>query len=364
MTKKQAKQYWRDHDDDSATEEGASEAFAALYGRAPGPQDATKACGRTSASASLAPQAAGPEGRIYRTPILEAGIHAAVSVEAYHADPCPMPSLSASMCKILDSESPWHAWTAHPRLNPAWQPEEASKIFDLGTVCHALLLEGADVAHVIAALKEGEPVTDWRTKAAQVERDEARARGKIPLLAHQAPEVAAMIQAATAQLAVHKDACNVFRAGKPEQTLTWQEEGGIWCRARLDWLSDSRLKIADYKTTSGSANPETISRLMIASGWDIQAAFYIRGLNALHPPGAYTREFRFVIQETFPPYTLCVVGLAPEWQWSGHSKVTRAIELWRKCLAEDHWPGYPDRTVYPDLPKWEEERITRKELGV
>ena len=39
MTKKEAKQYWKDHDDDSATEEGASEAFAALYGRAVGPQD-------------------------------------------------------------------------------------------------------------------------------------------------------------------------------------------------------------------------------------------------------------------------------------------------------------------------------------
>ena len=303
--------------------------------------------------------------RIYRTPILDAGIHAAVSVEAYHADPCPQPSLSASMCKIFDGESPLHAWTAHPRLNPAWQPEDPSKIFDLGTVCHALLLEGADVAHVIAATnKEGEPVTDWRTRVAQLERDAARTAGKIPLLAHQVPEVAAMIQAATVQLAEHKDARDVFRDGKPEQTLIWQEEGGIWCRARLDWLSDSRLKIADYKTTSGSANPETISRLMIASGWDIQAAFYLRGLEALDPRPGVTREFRFVVQETFPPYVLCVLGLAPEWQWSGQSKVSRAIELWRKCITDDRWPGYPDRTVYPDLPKWEEERITRKELGV
>ena len=39
MTKKEAKEYWRDHDDDTATAEGAADAFTALYERPPDEQD-------------------------------------------------------------------------------------------------------------------------------------------------------------------------------------------------------------------------------------------------------------------------------------------------------------------------------------
>ncbi|WP_242401117.1 hypothetical protein [Acetobacter okinawensis] len=36
----------------------------------------------------------------------------------YHADPCPTPSLSNSVARILLDESPMHAHFSHPRLNP------------------------------------------------------------------------------------------------------------------------------------------------------------------------------------------------------------------------------------------------------
>lgn len=71
----------------------------------------------------------------------------------YHADPCPTPSLSSSLVKLMEATSPKKAWAAHPRLNPP--PPGATDDdpkFDLGTAAHALFLEGADekVVEVLA----------------------------------------------------------------------------------------------------------------------------------------------------------------------------------------------------------------------
>ena len=47
-----------------------------------------------------------------------------MSEDCYHADPADAPSLSASIAKILIAETPLHAWTAHPKLNPNFVREE------------------------------------------------------------------------------------------------------------------------------------------------------------------------------------------------------------------------------------------------
>ena len=46
---------------------------------------------------------------------LDAGIHD-IPPREYHADPCPAPSLSRSIAKLLVERSPAHAYAAHPRL--------------------------------------------------------------------------------------------------------------------------------------------------------------------------------------------------------------------------------------------------------
>ena len=43
----------------------------------------------------------------------KAGIYT-LSAEAYHADPCPEPSLSASIANVLLQRSPAHARIQHP----------------------------------------------------------------------------------------------------------------------------------------------------------------------------------------------------------------------------------------------------------
>jgi hypothetical protein len=165
----------------------------------------------------------------------------------YHADLTKdVPTLSSSIANLLINRSPLHAWTAHPRLNPNFVPVDDSK-YDVGTVAHSLLLEGTANVDVC-------DFADWRTKDAREARDISRANGRTPLLAHQFEEVMGMCNAVAAQLQAFDVDPIPLTAGKPEQTMVWQDaQTGVWCRARIDWLHDDLSAIDDLKTTTRSA---------------------------------------------------------------------------------------------------------------
>lgn len=276
------------------------------------------------------------------------GILYNVSAEDYHAER-EGPSLSSSIIKILCDESPLHAWTAHPRLNPDYIPE-FTKEQDLGTIVHALLLQGETVAELL-------DFADFRTKDARLARETARLSGKVPILGAKWPQVEAMVKAAHQQLEKHADASDAFTGGSPEVTLRWEEDG-VKCKARLDWLHEGFACIDDLKTTGISANPDTFTRQMFANGLDIQSAWYLRGLKAITGKDA---EFRFVVIEASAPHALSVIGVGPDVLTIGQKKVMWALDRWRECLSEDRWPGYPNRIVYPQLPAYVESAWLEKE---
>lgn len=265
--------------------------------------------------------------------------------DAYHADRvADQASLSASIAHILLTQSPAHAWTAHPRLNPDYQPDDDAK-FDVGTVAHALLLEG-DGANVVV------DADDWRTKAAKEQRDLARAEGKVALLARHYDQVQDMLEAVTAQFGRFDVTPPLFAAGKPEQTLVWDEQG-VTCRARLDWLHNDYSAVDDFKTCGRSAKPDSWVRTMYGIGGDVQAAFYLRAVRAVSGKDA---QFRFVVAETAPPYAVSVVSLAPSALTLANEKVDHALKLWRRCLETNEWPAYANAVAYAELPAYEEMR--------
>ena len=259
----------------------------------------------------------------------------------YHADEvADKPTLSKSIAHKLITQSPLHAWTAHPKLNPSFVRKEEDK-FDVGTAAHALMLEGDDGVYVVQA-------DDWRTKAAKEARDYARSMGRIPLLGKHWDDVRAMVDAARSQLDRISVSPPLFTDGKTEQTLVW-DEGGVTCKARLDHLRDDLTAIDDYKTTGRSAGPQQWSRSMFGMGFDLQVAFYLRGLKAVTGAEA---DFRFFVQETFEPYAGCVFTLGPDALTLAQEKVQFAIDVWRRCLERDEWPAYPSRVCSVGSLPW------------
>lgn len=281
--------------------------------------------------------------------ITEPGIYE-VSREEYDADCAPVPSLSASIAKLILERSPAHARLMHPRLNPAHEKDHERK-FDLGNVVHALMLGEADKVVSIAA-------DDFRSKAAREARDEAIASGKIPMLGHKLETALEMVAAVWRQLKDCEDGEGVFDPlhGKGERTAVWEEDG-TWFRIRPDWLPNAGNVVFDLKTTAASANPEQWVRTMYDQGGDVQAALYIRGLHRL---AGRIWQWRWVVIETEPPYALSICAPSPAMLELGNVKVERAISYWRWCMAKNKWPGYPRDTAHLDVLPWEEKRMLER----
>lgn len=279
------------------------------------------------------------------TPITLPGL-LTVPADQYHNDAIDdtRPSLSASLACVLLAKSPAHAYVQHPRLNPDFAQPEAKKAWDLGTVAHSLLLEGYANVHVV------EGVTDWRTKDAQAERDQARTDGKVPMLRHEFEEVSAMVDMAREELAAWTVDPPLLTDGKPEQTVTWDEDG-VLCRCRPDWLRDDYTVVEDVKTTARGADPSFFSRKTVYEhGYDVKAAMYLRGVRAVTGVDA---KWRWIVVETKPPFVVTVVEPSELMLAVGNAKLDRALEMWRDCLASGLWPAYGRDVHVAEPPAWE-----------
>lgn len=277
--------------------------------------------------------------------MLTEGVHD-IDEGTYHADPCPEPSLSSSISKVLVTRSPRHAWAAHPRLNPQHQQKHAQH-FDLGSAFHRLFLgKGAEIAVIEA--------DDWRSKAAQLQRDQAREAGLIPMLVEQHDRAQRMATAVRAQVAAHPEAGPAFLAGAPERAIVWREDNGVWCRALLDWMPERGLLYPDLKTTEGSAGPEAWGRTMLNIGCDVQDAFYRRGLKKLGI--CEDPRILFVVAELEEPDHLIATHRCGSVASAiGDRKVEYAIRLFGACQAASSWPGYSELTACHDHTPWSEQ---------
>ena len=271
-------------------------------------------------------------------PFVDTGIYS-LPATRYHADPCPQPSLSNSIANILISQSPLHAWHAHSRLNPNYQPETDSR-FDLGSAAHMLLLE-RDLTKIAVVAAD-----DWRTKVAKEARDVARSNGQFSVLARHYASMVQMVAAARTFIA-STELAGILDTGLPEQTVIWQE-GSAWCRARPDLLSAAHKVILDYKTTE-NAEPEAFIRQIGRMGYDLQAEWYTRGLAAFGPEPTFV----FLAQEISAPYACSLVGLANSYRAVGQSKVERALGLWKRCTETNTWPSYSTRICYAEPRPYE-----------
>ena len=274
--------------------------------------------------------------------IAKPGLYLNVSSADYFADPAPRPSLTQSIAKIILDECPRLAWKAHPRLNPNFKPNNDRK-FDVGNIAHTLMIGRGKEITILE-------YDDWRTNAAKDARELAAKQGKLAVLHKHYSLAEAMVKSAREQFELrgHDD---LFCVGNGEVMALWKE-GEIWLRQLIDWLDPQRVVVADYKTTDESAAPHKVARKMLNDGWYIQAAMAERGLN--FTVRVEPRTYLFVVQETREPYLLSVVETPEAWLTMGRKMLGAAFNIWRECIAEDRWPGYPLQNIVPEFPAWAE----------
>jgi hypothetical protein len=267
--------------------------------------------------------------------VTEPGIYDMPEAE-YHAHPALS---STGARKLLPPSCPakFAVWRAEP---PA-----PSAAMELGTAAHKIRLGIGPEIHVVNA-------DDWRTKAAQVERDQARAGGSVPLLTADYERVCAMNDALRAH-PLASAALNPARGGKPEQSIfAVDSDTGVQLRARLDWMPDpgsgSRPIIYDYKTAV-SAEPGQFARHASDLGYHIQAAMYTGVYQLVTGTKA---AFGFIVQEKTPPYLVSVCFPDEDMQAAGHRACQAAARIYAHCTTTGEWPGYPIDVTYISLPPW------------
>lgn len=253
----------------------------------------------------------------------------------YLADPCPDPSLSSSCAHTLIERSPLHAWYRHPRLGGGVR--EDTNEADIGTIAHDIVLGGEGNIAIF-------DFPDWRTKAAQEARDEARAAGKTPILSHKMRPILDMAEAAREFIGTSDTLRDAFANGKAEQTVI-AREGKTWLRVRPDWLAGDGTAI-HYKTSDGSVRPEDFIRgVMQRYGYGFVLAFYQRVM------GGGTQLI--LAQEQNAPYACSLIALTPAKLAIELARVERAIKLWTECMATATWPAYGSRVHLAEPAAWE-----------
>lgn len=260
----------------------------------------------------------------------------------YHADPVPGGSLSSTGARRLLPPSCPAIFDWYRR-----NPEASKKSYDLGHAAHDTLLGGGPEIVVVDA-------ENWLTKTAKAQRDEARARGAVPILTDEKTEIDAMVAAVRA----HPFAGRLFEegTGTAEASLFWtDEETGVWRRSRLDWLPDnhagSRMILPDLKTCK-SAQRDEFAKSAANLGYHQQGAYYTDAVRALDL--ADDVAFVFVAVEKTPPYLVNVIQLDVTAMRIGAALNRKAIRRYAECAAAAEWPGYSTDVELASLPYWYE----------
>jgi len=276
-----------------------------------------------------------------------------ISAAAYHSDVAVRPSLSSTLARKIHDNSALHAWTAHPRLNPDWEPTE-SKTFDIGRAAHrAVLGAGADYVEIPADLLSSNGAVG--TKAAKAFVEECRAAGLTPLVGEEIQKITTMAEIVRRKLASMRITIDPARS----ELCAFAEIEGVWCRSMLDNAPlDPKEPIRDFKTTK-DASPEACIRAVMNFGYDMQAAFY---QDAWEAATGERRRFQFIFQEKSPPYDVSVVELhddeddEADWMLDARHKCAEARRIWGECLRTGQWPGYPARVAVVGAPAFHRQK--------
>jgi len=297
--------------------------------------------------------------------LTEPGIYFDVAASDYFDDPCPEPSFTQSISKVLLERSPAHARLEHPRL-AASAPVDAiqdgtvekyDKARAIGDAAHAKMI-GRGKQLAVADFDS------WRSGDAKKFRAAAEAEGKSPILVEHHGIACAMVEAAYEQLAGTEHAMAFDPAnGDGEVVLAWQEEA-TWLRTMIDWRVRSIPRCYDYKTTGLSCAPHIVVDRPGELGWDIQNAMHERGLDVLEPANIGRREFFVVNQEHEPPFALTVIRISESDLTLGRKKLAVALDMWRECMTSGIWPLYPRETVLSHPRGWSESRWLEREVAM
>lgn len=251
--------------------------------------------------------------------------------EQYHAHD----AISSSDVKAVHKTSLYH-WRNKVR--------KESAAFALGSAVHAMVLEPEK--KLVRRGPEDRRGDKWKKAVLQADLD-----GKILLTEGDfdlADRIAASVRAhpvAAMYLASPSLICEASFFAKDPAT-------GVEIKCRPDGYIKDRWTVFDIKTTN-DASPDGFPREVIKYAYDVQAAFYLRTLQAA---GHEANNFVFVCVEKEPPHAVGIHILTGRYMDRANSIVTETLLKIANAKTVNHFPtGWP-AINHIDLPRWQTEQ--------
>ncbi len=253
----------------------------------------------------------------------------------------PTPWLSSSVIKTMLQKSPRHAAFDHPDIGGGAE-EESSKVANIGTVAHSLILHEHDERIVIS------PYPEFRSNEAKAWRDNNIDAGRVIVKQPEYDAAKAMATAFHKGIRVYeKELGEEFKTDQTEKTVVAEIEG-VWCKIRVDAICSS---LWDIKSTGVEMTPSKwVKNQLYGNGYDVQVEFYRRVFKAA--TGEDKRMILGVIEQN-APHDCYPVVLSNAADALAAAKVDWALKTWREGIESRIWMGYTPRVIYAEPPVWE-----------
>jgi hypothetical protein len=230
---------------------------------------------------------------------------------------------------------------AHLRAALA-EPRKRTPAMTLGAAVHAAVLEPGKFTQRYTQA----PETDKRSKLGKEAHEAAAAGGRVLLKIEELVAISEMLNAINS----HPYAGILLNPddGEAEVSIAWiDEETGVHCKARPDFLNHAHNVCVDLKTCQDSSMG-AFTRAIVSYNYHLQSSMYTDGLAA----NGRDVDFVFVVVETDPPYGIGCYELSPADSELGRTRYKRALRVYQQCVENHTWPGYPEHVRIIELPSY------------
>lgn len=163
------------------------------------------------------------------------------------------------------------------------------------------------------------------------------------------------IQEMAAVIHGNKEAMDLLSGGEAELSGYFTDpDYGLLVKIRLDYINKKENIIIDLKSASDARH-----NLFRASaenhGYDLQAFMGLYGVTQI--TNRAHSDFKFIVVESKGFHGLKIYIADKEMLDTGYKKYQKAMELYKKCLEKNEWPGYVPIIEPLGSPEWAKAKI-------
>ena len=137
--------------------------------------------------------------------------------------------------------------------------------------------------------------------------------------------------------------------GKAEQPLVWEDDSGLLCKGKPDWVAPTMGDVDDLKVLGRGVSAWSFANTMQKMGYYLQVAFYRRGYHILH---GIDLTPAFICVEAQEPHDVAVHELGEQSLEVADQEIDELLHAVRRATQTGHYPGQYQRRSVVDLPKW------------